>query len=39
MGIERSTFLIDGKGTICAVWRKVNVPGHIEEVRKAASGL
>jgi thioredoxin-dependent peroxiredoxin len=39
MGIERSTFLIDGKGVIREVWRKVRVPGHAEEVLKAAKTL
>lgn len=32
MGIERSTFLIDQKGKIARIWRKVRVPGHVEEV-------
>lgn len=32
MGIDRSTFLIDGKGKISRIWRKVKVPGHVEEV-------
>ncbi len=32
MGIERSTFLIDGAGTVRAVWRKVRVKGHVDEV-------
>ncbi len=32
MGIERSTFLIDEKGVVRAEWRKVRVPGHVEEV-------
>jgi thioredoxin-dependent peroxiredoxin len=32
MGIERATFLIDEKGRIARVWRKVRVPGHVEEV-------
>lgn len=32
MGVERSTFLIDGKGRIVRIWRKVRVPGHVEEV-------
>lgn len=32
MGIERSTFLIDPEGRVRAVWRKVKVPGHVEEV-------
>jgi len=39
MGIERSTFLIDGKGVIREVWRKVKVPVHAEEVLKAAKAL
>jgi peroxiredoxin Q/BCP len=39
MGIDRSTFLIDGKGIIRAIWRKVKVPGHVEEVLEAAKGL
>jgi peroxiredoxin Q/BCP len=32
MGIERSTFLIDGKGILVREWRKVKVKGHVEEV-------
>jgi peroxiredoxin Q/BCP len=32
MGIERATFLIDGKGKISRIWRKVKVAGHVEEV-------
>ena len=39
MGIERSTFLIDGKGVIREVWRKVKVPGHGEAVLEAAKAL
>jgi len=39
MGIERTTFVIDAKGVIRNVWRKVSVSGHIEEVRKAVEGL
>ncbi len=39
MGIDRSTFLIDGKGIVRAVWRKVKIPGHIEEVAKAVEAL
>jgi peroxiredoxin Q/BCP len=31
-GIERSTFVIDGKGNISQEWRKVKVPGHAKEV-------
>ena len=39
MGIERSTFLIDAKGVIRNVWRKVKVEGHAEEVLNAAASL
>jgi peroxiredoxin Q/BCP len=39
MGIDRSTFVIDGSGVIRAVWRKVKVPGHAEAVLKAVQGL
>ena len=33
MGIERSTFLIDERGEIQKVWRKVKVKGHVDEVK------
>lgn len=39
MGIERSTFLIDGEGRIAKEWRKVKVPDHAAEVLAAAKGL
>ena len=39
MGVERSTFLIDGKGRIARSWRKVKVSGHAEEVLAAVQGL
>ena len=39
MGIERATFLIDEKGVVQGAWRKVKVPGHVEEVLKAAQDL
>ena len=39
MGIERSTFLIDGSGTLVQEWRKVRVPGHVEAVLKAVQAL
>jgi peroxiredoxin Q/BCP len=39
MGIDRATFLIDGKGVIRGVWRKVKVPGHVETVLDAAKAL
>jgi len=32
MGIERSTFIIDTEGRIQKIYRKVKVPGHIDEV-------
>jgi thioredoxin-dependent peroxiredoxin len=31
-GIQRSTFLINEQGVIGAIWRKVKVPGHVEQV-------
>jgi peroxiredoxin Q/BCP len=31
-GIERSTFVIDGKGVMVKEWRGVKVPGHAAEV-------
>jgi len=39
MGIERATFLIDGKGVIRNIWRKVKVKGHAAEVLEAAGNL
>ena len=39
MGIERATYLIDAEGTIARVWRKVKVPGHVEEVLEAVRAL
>jgi len=39
MGVERSTFLIDGKGRVARSWRKVKVPGHADEVLAAAKEL
>ena len=32
LGIERSTFLLDSHGRIVSQWRKVKVPGHVDEV-------
>lgn len=31
-GIERSTFVINGKGALIKDWRKVKVPGHAQAV-------
>ena len=39
MGIERATYLIDPKGNIANIWRKVKVPGHVEEVLEAVRAL
>jgi peroxiredoxin Q/BCP len=39
MGIERTTFLIDGNGIIQNVWNKVKVDGHIDEVLAALKNL
>jgi len=39
VGIERSTFLIDDKGVLRAEWRKVKVPGHVNDVLAAAKAL
>ena len=39
MGIERSTFLIDQKGRIQKVWRKVKVPGHAERVLESLTAI
>ena len=39
MGIERATFLIDRKGVVRRVWRKVKVKGHVEEVLGAVKEL
>jgi thioredoxin-dependent peroxiredoxin len=39
MGLERATFLVDAKGAIHSVWRKVKVPGHVEAVLAAAKTL
>ncbi len=39
MGIERSTFLIDDKGVLRQEWRKVKVPGHVEDILEAIKAL
>lgn len=38
-GIERSTFLIDPAGRMVKEWRKVSVPGHVDEVLQAVEQL
>lgn len=39
MGIERATFLIGADRRIARIWRKVSVPGHVQEVLEAARAL
>lgn len=39
MGIERSTFLIDGEGVIQRTWRNVRVKGHVKAVMEALRAL
>lgn len=39
LGVERSTFLIDGQGILRREWRKVKVAGHAEEVLGAVRTL
>ncbi|MBZ2167825.1 peroxiredoxin [Marinobacter sp. F4216] len=39
LGIDRSTFLIDGDGLLRNVWRSVKVKGHADEVLEAAKTL
>jgi peroxiredoxin Q/BCP len=39
LGIERSTFLIDGKGLVRQAWRKVKVNGHAAAVLAAVKAL
>ena len=39
MGMERTTYLVDGAGKIARVWNKVKVKGHAEDVLAAAKGL
>ena len=37
MGMERATYLIGSDGKVVRAWRKVKVPGHAQEVLKAAA--
>ena len=39
MGMERTTYLLDGEGRIARVWRIVKVKGHAAEVLEAAKAL
>jgi peroxiredoxin Q/BCP len=39
MGIERTTFLIDGTGVIRGIWPKVKIDGHVAAVLAASQAL
>lgn len=39
MGIERATYVIDGRGKIAHIWRKVKVPGHVDAVLEVLQAL
>ena len=39
MGIDRSTFLFAADGTLARIWRKVRVPGHVEQVFAAVRAI
>jgi len=39
LGIDRSTFLLDGSGRLRHEWRNVKVPGHVEAVLETARSL
>ena len=39
MGIDRSTWLFDKAGKLVKSWRKVRVPGHVEQVLTAVKEL
>ena len=39
MGIERSTFIIDGSGSVTHEWRKVKVANHVAEVLETVMKL
>ena len=39
MGVERATFLFDAGGRLVRAWRKVKVPGHVDEVLAAVRSL
>jgi peroxiredoxin Q/BCP len=39
MGVERSTFLIDGEGRLVREWRKVRVKNHVQDVLAALDSI
>ena len=39
MGVERTTVIVDANGKVAKVFRKVKVPGHVQEVAEAVNAL
>ncbi len=39
MGVVRSTFIIDPYGKVAAVWSKVRVKGHVDDVKAKLEAL
>lgn len=39
MGVQRSTFLIDGGGKVVKIWKKVSVDGHDQQVIDAIMAM
>jgi peroxiredoxin Q/BCP len=39
MGVQRSTFVIDGEGMVRKAWHKVSVDGHDDQVLAALDGI
>ncbi|MCH2113899.1 MAG: thioredoxin-dependent thiol peroxidase [Pirellulales bacterium] len=39
MGIQRSTYLIDAKGKVARIWKRVRVDGHDEQVLEGLADL
>jgi len=39
MGVERTTVLLDRNVKVARIWRKIKVPGHVEDVLEAVKEL
>ena len=39
MGIERSTVILDSRGHVARIFRKVQIDGHVEAVQEAVAVL
>jgi peroxiredoxin Q/BCP len=39
MGVQRSTYLIDGSGKVAQVWKRVQVDGHDQQILEALQEL